>query len=193
MNNFLRAYNITIIYVSGLTILGFIGYYSLDFPIAKASRIGTLYGFAVGVVLNIIPAFYIMLKLNKESQPSTIPQKSKKSQKPKKPQKASSTPTTKKAPLSSSIMKEMYLLLDKEMAFDVSLHSILDQSLGTLLNTNKHRGTFSVRTAHQVIDFEVYPLTRHTSKLNIKAQKQNDTFNNILSYIKNKESSILTY
>jgi len=95
--------------------------------------------------------------------------------------------------LSISAIKEMYLLLDKEMAFDLSIESITQQSIGSLLSSNKHRGAFSVRTEHQTIDFEVQPLTRHTSKLNIKAQKQNDTFNDILTYIKNKEASLITY
>jgi hypothetical protein len=188
MSNFLRAYNLTLIYVAGLTILGFIGYYSMEFPIAKASSIGTLYGFMVGVVLNIIPAFFVALKLKKET---TSPKKTVSKSQKRQPKKEHTNVHQK--PLSSSFIKEMYLLLDKEMAFDVALQSILNQSLGTLLNTNKHRGAFSVRTAHQTIDFEIQPLTRHTSKVNIKAQKQNDTFKDILKYIKEKEASVLTY
>jgi hypothetical protein len=187
MNNFLRAYNFTLIYVAGLSILGFIGYYSMDFPIEKAVKIGTLYGFMVGVVANIIPAFLVMLRLNKELE---TPQNDiKKAKQPLKKEHTNVPNNT----LSISAIKEMYLLLDKEMAFDVSLQSVLEQSLGTLLNSNKHRGSFSVRTEHQTIDFEILPLTRHTSKVNIKAQKQNDTFNDILTYIKNKEASVLTY
>jgi hypothetical protein len=187
MNNFLRAYNITIIYVAGLTILGFIGYYSLEFPIAKASRIGTLYGFVVGIILNIIPAFFIMLKFKKKSHLLTTPQKSQKSQK------VSSTPTTKKTPLSSSIIKEVYLLLDKDMAFDISLQSVLEQSLGKLLDKNKNKGIFSIKTDYQRIDFEILPLTKHTSKLTIKPQTYNYTVLQILSFIKNKEVSLLSY
>ena len=187
MNNFLRAYNFTLIYVAGLSILGFIGYYSMDFPLEKATKIGTLYGFMVGVVVNIIPAFLVMLRLNKELEtPQVEPKKAKQ------PLKKEHTNVPNNT-LSISAIKEMYLLLDKEMAFDLSIESITQQSIGSLLSSNKHRGAFSVRTEHQTIDFEVQPLTRHTSKLNIKAQKQNDTFNDILTYIKNKEASVLTY
>jgi len=187
MNNFFRAYNFTLIYVAGLSILGFVGYYSMDFPIENATKIGTLYGFMVGVVVNIIPAFLVMLRLNKESEaPQVEPKKAKQ------PLKKEHTNVPNNT-LSKSAIKEMYLLLDKEMAFDLSLQSVLEQSLGILLNSNKYRGSFSVKIEHQTIDFEIQPLTRHTSKLNIKAQKQNDTFNDILTYIKNKEASLLAY
>jgi hypothetical protein len=187
MSNFLRAYNLTLIYVAGLTILGFIGYYSLEFSIAKASRIGTLYGFIIGVVLNIIPALFVAKRIKQDENMQQTTTSTQKKQFPKEHTNVSQKPT------SSSFIKEMYLLLDKEMAFDVALQSILNQSLGILLNTNKHRGAFSVRTTHQTIDFEIQPLTRHTSKVNIKVQKQNDTFKDILKYIKEKEASILTY
>jgi len=187
MNNFLSAYTFTLIYVVGLSILGFIGYYSIDFPIEKAARIGTLYGFMVGIVVNIIPAFLLLFRLNKELE--TPRNNNKKAKQP--PKKEYINMPNKS--ISSYVTKEMYLLLDKEMAFDLSVESVTQQSVGSLLSGNKHKGLFSVKTEYQTIDFEIQSLTRHTSKINIKTQKHNDAFRDILTYIKKREASLLAY
>ena len=187
MKSFLRAYNYTLVPVVGLIIVLFIVYYTTQFPVEKAMRIGTLYGFLVGIVFNILPALIVLVKLNSNAKRESEVDDSKTTSREK------HIPTTKMPKVQASFVQELYLLMDREMAFDVSLQSILEQSLGTLLNTNKHRGLFSVRTEHQTMDFEIQPLTRHTSKVNIKAQRRNDTFDSILQYIKTKEASILTY
>jgi len=188
MKKFLQAYSYTLVPIVGLIIIMFIIYYSTQFSIEKAIRIGTLYGFLLGIVVNILPASIVFVKLNNYKPENNVKKHHKKVSKSEQDSLSTNVPKSQ-----ASFMQELYIIMDKEMAFDMSLQSILEQSLGTLLNTNKHRGVFSVRTKHQTMDFEIQQLTRHTSKINIKAQKRNDTFDKILNYIKSKELSMLTY
>jgi len=193
MKNFLRAYNYTLVPVVGILIVLCSAYihFTKQIPIDKAFKLGTLYGFFIGIATNVVAAWIVLWKLNHPSKQKTLRKTNTKSQNQRELTKV--TPTRIRNTQINTFLKEMYLLVDKEMAFDISLDTIVENSFGTPTDTNKHRGTFSVRTKKQTIDFEVQPLTRHTSKLNIKAQKHNETFTSILSGIKAKEFSILSY
>jgi len=192
MRDFLRAYNYTLVPVVGVLVFLCSVYihFSQQISIEKAIKLGTLYGFFIGLVVNIFAGAILLWRVTHPSKT-----KSKKRTKQSKNARELSTVTPTKIPNTqvSTFLKEMYLLVDKEMAFDISLQAIMEHSLGTPSDTNKHRGFFSLRTKNQTIDFEIQPLTRHTSKLNIKTQKRSDVFDKILKYIKEKELSILSY
>jgi len=190
MKNFIRTYTYTLVPTAILIIIGFIIFYSTQFSLNKSISLGTLHGFMAAIILNIIPAFVMLDKLKYKSTKST---KSTKTQTLQNRQDLSKKVELKTNEKDTSTNHSLYLLLDFEKSFDLSIDSILRQSLGTILKHDKHRGFISVRAAYQTIDFELKPLTRHTAKVDIKAQKDNETLHSILSYIKNKERSFLNY
>jgi len=189
MKNFIRAYTYTLVPTAIVVILGFVLFYLTQFSLSKSASLGTLHGFVVTLVLNIIPAFILIDKNKKNIKTKTKTRNNDIIKKQKNLQKTDIR-QNKKEP---NTKYSLYLLLDSQKAFDLSINAIIKQSLGTILNHDKHRGFLSVRAAYQTIDFEVKPLTRHTAKVDIKAQKDNETLHSILSYIKNKELSFLNY
>ena len=193
MNDFFRAYNYTLIYTSGITILSFIGFYATKLPITQASSIGILYGFLLGATINIIPAIFIFFKLKK---PKQIDNKEEVIQKSTSSQKADNlyqeSPDANKTE-SISTLKEIYFLANPELTYDILIDIINKLSFGNIINENQTKLLFSLKTEHQIIDFEIRPLTRHTTKINIKLQKSNDSSNNLISYIKQREYSLLNY
>jgi len=193
MKNFLRAYNYTLVPVVGVFIALCSVYIHLTqgLVLDKALKLGTIYGFFIGLVSNVLAASLLLWKIKHKAEQE---EKAKEKEKIKiQKEKPKVSPTRIPNNAISHIVKEMYLLVDKDMAFDISLQTIIDYALGKPTETNKHRGVFSVRTKDQTIDFEIQPLTRHTAKLNIKSQKQNEVLSDIIRYIKERESSLLSY
>jgi hypothetical protein len=197
MKNFFRAYTFSLTPTAILSIAGAIFYYTTQFSINKAISIGTLNGFMIALIINILPAFIILSRLDKPAKVSKRKQKIKTKDKDKQPLKtinqSNNIQNTPKKIKNSHTIHSLYLLLDKEKALDLSIDAILNQSLGTILDKEPKRGFVSARTAHQIINFNIQPLTRHTAKVEIDAQQNNTTLNKILNYIKQKESFYLNY
>jgi len=193
MKKFIKAYTFTLTPTAMIVIIASIAYYTTQLSFNKAISIGTLNGFIIAGIINIIPAIITFRKIDKVSQT-----KPKKKQKRKKDITQKTNQSQQHSQISSNQNNQhkiysLYLLLDKEKAFDLSINSIVNQSLGSILNKDHHRGIISARTAHQIINFNIQSLTRHTAKVEINAQQDNNTLKDILTYIKQKESSFITY
>jgi len=188
MKNFIKAYTYTLVPSAIVIILGFILFYTTQFSLNKSISLGTLHGFVATIILNIIPTFIMLDKIKKNLKTQSLKNNNSIQQR-QSLEKTEIMQDRKDTHLNYSL----YLLLDFEKAFDLSINSIIKQSLGTVLKHDKNRGFVSVRASHQTIDFEVKPLTRHTAKLDIKAQQNNKTLQEILTYIKTKEASFLQY
>jgi len=179
MKNFIRAYTYTLVPTAVIVIFGFILFYSAQFSLNKSISLGTIHGFLATLAVNLLSASMILHKVTSKTQKSN------------KTRSRSRNVDDEIEGLGTQ--HSLYLLLDCEKAFDLIINSIIKQSLGSVLSHDKHRGFLSARTLHQTIKFEIKRLTRHTSEINIKAQKHNDTLKTILTYIKDKEKAYLQY
>jgi len=176
MKNFIRAYTFTLVPMAIVLISALSIYYATQFSLNKSISLGTLQGFIASIILNFIPAFLMLDRFDNKPKVQKVQKKSQE-------EKIDGLSTE----------HSLYLLLDCEKTFDLIINSILKQYLGTILSHDKHRGFLSARTLHQTINFEIKKLTRHTSKIEIKAQKANKTLKSILTYIKDKEKAYLQY
>ena len=89
--------------------------------------------------------------------------------------------------------QKLILLMDQELAFEVAIHSIIDQDIGDVSQGNKRKGTISISTPEQMIEIAISILTKHTSQVKIKAETYNSSVEQIIHYLKNKEHSFLQY
>ena len=153
-------------------------FFSMSYDLDKALKLGILAGFILGLGFSIIMSS-ILLTIRKVrvkhihmTQPdSHITHE------------ASNEP----------IDKKLILLMDKELAFEVALYSIIDQDIGEVTKGSKRKGTISIYTPEQMIDISISSLTKHTSQLKVKADSYNMSVQKVINYLKLKEQSFLQY
>ncbi len=84
--------------------------------------------------------------------------------------------------------------MDKDLAFEVALFSIIDQNLGdAATKETKEKNSITLRTYNESIQIITTELTRHTAQIVIKGLKNSQEMQRIISYIKEKEYSFLQY
>jgi len=153
-------------------------YFTLDYGFGKALKLGTLAGFLSGLGFSAVMATVLLFMRKVQSA-----------------HKISNDPNAAISHRSEngSIDKQFILLMDKVMAFDVLIQSIIDQKLGEVGKGSKRKGTITVHTPEQSIDISVAKLTEHTSQVHIKAEAYSEPLKQIINYTKLKEHSFLQY
>jgi hypothetical protein len=91
------------------------------------------------------------------------------------------------------IDRQLMLLMDKELAFEVSLYAITDQHIGKISHEDRNKGSILIHTPKESISLAISPLTRHTSKMEIKANTDSKNVQRIITYLKAKERSFMDY
>lgn len=164
--------------ISALFIVMATGYFMMDYDLSKALKLGTLSGFLSAIVFSLFIAAVLLLI-----------------------RKARSAHNAKSNPESTIIHesengpfdKTFILLMDKVIALEVLVHSVIDQKLGNIKHGDKDERTITVHTPEDTIDISVMQLTDHTSKVKIKADKYSPGVQKIINYTKMKERSFLQY
>ena len=173
MKNFIQAYIFTLVPTTMLSIISFsLYYYFNQFSFSKSMSIGTLQGFVIALVLNILPALVLWYKTNHNTQPK-IKENNQKN--------------------NIDLQYSLYILLDYEKAFELVINAIGKQSVGKILNSDKHKGILFVKTKYQTIKFKINKLTRHTAEIRLQTQQDTNILQDILFYIKDKEKAYLQY
>ena len=164
--------------VSALFVAAAIVYYSLNYDLDEAIKLGVLTGFFLGIGFSTVMTglLLVMRKLHTSDSQET------------KAEVASVQELT-----NEPVNQKLILLMDRELAFDVAIHSIIDQHIGKVNKGNKRKGTISIRTPEQMIEIAVSSLTKHTSQIEVKADAHNIGVEKIIHYIKLKENSFLQY
>jgi len=178
MRAFFNLFLSLVLPVTVLFIVLATGYFTLDYDLGKAFKLGTLTGFITGILFSAVMATVLLFM-----------------------RKARVAHSIKNDPHSAithefengSIDKQFILLMDKVMAFDILIQSIIDQKLGEVGKGNKRQGTITVHTPEQSIDISVAKLTEHTSQVHIKAEAYSEPLKQIINYTKIKEYSFLQY
>ena len=164
--------------ISALFISIAIGYFMMDYDLSKALKLGTLSGFIVAVVFSFLMAAVLLLMRKARSART---EKSK----------PESTITHKHE--NGMLDKTFILLMDRVIALEVLVHSVIDQKLGNIKHGDKDKRTITVYAPEHTIDISITQLTDHTSEVKIKANTYSPSVKKIINYTKMKESSFLNY
>ncbi len=177
MRAFINLFLSILIPLSILSIIASIGYFSLNYDLSKAIKLGMLSGAMVGIGLSFIVAIALFIKrllqkthIKKKNEPVIVHEGS-------------------NGPIDTSLL----LLMDRELAFEVALHSIIDQDIGEVTKGDKQKGTISIHTPEQLINIAVSKLTKHTARIELKADTYSKGVQKIIEYLKLKEHSFLQY
>ena len=164
--------------ISALFISLSTGYFMMDYDLSKALKLGTLSGFITAVVFSFFMAAVLLFMRKarlahavKNNPESTIIHESE----------------------NGPLDKTFILLMDKAIAFEVLVHSVIDQKLGNIKQGEKGKKTITVHTPEHTIDISVIPLTDHTSEVKIKSNIYSPSVKKIINYTKMKELSFLQY
>jgi hypothetical protein len=178
MRHYLNLLLSIVLPISVLFVIAATFYFSLSYDLGKALKLGTIAGVLTGVGFSTIMAAILLIlrKVRTKHIEITHPESH-----------------IIHEPSNGAIDKKLMLLMDKELAFEVAIHSIIDQNIGKVTKGSKRQGTISIHTPEQIIHIAISSLTRHTSKIELKAAAYNNKVEQIINYIKLKENSFLQY
>jgi hypothetical protein len=182
MRAFINLFLTILLPVSILFIIIAIFYFLTNYDLTKAIRLGTVSGMLTALGFSFILAIIVFIVrslrlFRRENTTETIQENS-----------IVDSPT-----LHTAIDKKVMLLMDKELAFEVSVYAILDQNIGDIVNGDKSKGSIAVRTPEESISISVSSLTKHTSQVMIKANFYSSHIKQIIHYLKLQEHSFIQY
>jgi len=159
-------------------------YYSLghDHSFKNSLWLGTIMGIMVGIITSAV-ASLILAAI--EAKSNTSPLAAKELQ--------GLQSLNDGVHIPSSESKILMVLMDKDLAFEVVLHSVVKYAMGEIHHKDKKSGSITVSTKASTIDIYIFALTKHTSKIEIKSDYYNREIHKIIDFIKEKEKSFITY
>ena len=182
-------------------------YFSMNFDFTKAIKLGILAGVMIGVAFSLVVALVILIvrvirtyKIRaKVVSPAAKTMNSPITLDPtiyeKKHQSTQANLSNKPIPEpnSDSIEEKFMLLMDKELAYEVSLNSINHQNIGDIIHQNKEKGSILLRSKNEEIKINISSLTKHTAQVLISSTIDNSNMKNIIAMLKEKEHSFMQY
>ena len=181
-------------------------YYSTSFAFSKAIRLGTIAGVLVGISVSLLLALILVIirvirNYKRKSvvlSPAFAPGKASIVLDPtiyeKKTQTVQKVPHPQERTLQSDEIEEKFMLLmDKELAYEVSLNAINHGNIGDIVHENKEEGSILLRSRDEEIRLTISSLTKHTSEVQISSTIDNSTMKNIIAMLKEKEHSFIQY
>ena len=178
MRPFINLFLSIILPISALFTVAATVFFTLSYDLGKALKLGTVTGVLTGLGFSVIMTSILLLMRKVRAKHIEITQ----------PESNMIHEST-----NGSADKNFILLMDKELAFEVALYSIIDQSIGEVTEGSKRDGTISIHTPEQMISIAISPLTKHTSQIKVKADAYNMSVQKIINYLKFKENSFLQY
>ena len=164
--------------ISALFVIAATIYFSLNYNLDKAIKLGVLTGFIIGLGFSFIMSGVLLIMRKVRTKHIYMTQ----------PESHIVHEST-----NGPIDKKLLLLMDRELAFEVTIHSIIDQNIGKVTTGSKRNGTISISTPEQMIGISISSLTKHTSQLEVKADAYSENVQQIINYLKLKEQSFLQY
>jgi hypothetical protein len=180
-------------------------YFSMNFDFTKAIKLGILAGVMIGVSFSLLMAILILVvriinqyKRNK----TTFVSKSEEIKAPvtlnptlyeKKHKSTQANLPHDNTPSKGIIEEKFMLLMDKAMAFEVSLNSINHTKIGDIIQQNKNEGFILLQSKNEEIKINISTLTRHTAQVLISSSLDNNNIKDIIAMLKEKEHSFMQY
>jgi len=208
MRTFLHLFIGLMIPLSGLFMVAATFYFKLDYSFTKAMRLGVLSGFFVALAVSFVTAIFLSImragkqvpintkkkkrKSISETHEKPIPAASGKVSSTKSSTEEKSETEVSATPLKAPTFKSM-LLMDKEVAREITIYSIEAQTIGTITNLEKAEEILHVQTGDELMHIRISSLTKHTTQVSIAAKPDSQHAQKILDYLKEKEYSFLHY
>ncbi len=92
-----------------------------------------------------------------------------------------------------SIEEKFMLLMDKTLAYEISLNSIEQEKIGEIIHQDKEEGSILLRSKEEEIKITISSLTKHTAQVLISSSIDNSNMKNIITMLKKKEHSFMQY
>jgi len=180
-------------------------YFITSFEFSKALRLGIIAGVLIGISVSLILALILLIirvvrqyKVRSEILSSTTTRPSTQvvldpTIYEKKHQSIQENFNKENKLLTDSIEEKFMLLMDKELAYEVSLASINKQKIGAIIHQNKEDGSILLRSKEEEMKITISSLTKHTAQVIISSSIDNRNMKNIISILKEKEHSFMQY
>jgi len=180
-------------------------YFAMNFDFTKAIKLGILAGVIIGIAFSLVMALIILILrtirtykirtkiLTPNTQKINSPITLDPTIYEKKHQSTQANLANEAIVESDSIEEKFMLLMDKELAYEVSLNSISHQNIGDIIHQNKEDGSILLRSKNEEIKINISSLTKHTAQVLISSTIDNSNMKNIISMLKEKEHSFMQY
>ena len=167
-----------------------IGYFTFDYSFSKAMKLGILSGVLLGIGISLVMAFLLLIlrKVQREehSEIAYIEEEV---------TVATANKTQTNAKVQTDLSKELkcMLLMDRELTFNVILNALKKNKDFVLSFSDPKKGTLHIETKEGMIQTSITSLTKHTSQIILHAQNNVKPIRNLISQLKEKETSFLQY
>ncbi len=155
-------------------------YYSMEFTFSTAIKIGILTGVLSSSLFSLVlGAIILLIPKTQLNKPKTFKEH--------------------KENFNTDIVspqvkeKRFILLMDRELAYEVSLQSMQHQNVGEIINHNKDKGLILLKDDLKELKINITTLTKHTSEIIITSTLGHHFIKDIISLIKTKERLFLHY
>jgi len=168
-------------------------YYSMEFAFSKAIKLGIVTGVLSSGLFALVLAAVILLVRKIQSNTPKVPSTPfNKNKIPKilKEHKENFDTTMVKTP---SKEQKFILLMDRELAYEVSLQSMEDQNVGEIIYQNKDKGLILLKDDLKELKINITTLTKHTAEIIITSTLDHHFIKDVMSLIKTKERLFLHY
>ncbi len=196
MQKFINLFLTLVLPVTILFIIVASIYFSMSFEMNKAIKLGILTGVLSGTGFSVImtSVLLFMRRMHHTAhQRQEVYQASDAEEV--KTEANSNLLSSKKTsyPTDTLMDQKILLLMDKELAFEVALHAVMDQNIGEISNADKNKRSIVIHAENETIALSITSVTKHTSEVLITALPNSTNVQNIISYLKEKEYSFLDY
>jgi len=163
MQTFIRAYTYTFIMTTIICSIVIFVFFN------KTLNISILYGFFTAIPLNLIPS-YVWYRKHLRYHILDIQTSNHINQ-----------------------LKKLYLLTDYKQTLTLLYDYITSSKEFKIIKNYKDKGIIEISIQDTLLNFDIQPLTKHTSALQISLDGDETHLKNILTYIKSKETDLLNY
>ena len=169
-------------------------YYSLNFPFSKAIKLGIVTGVLSSTLFALLLAAVLLLLRKSQGNNAKAHKKTSFS--------VNNVPKILKEHQENfdtniakpqAIEKKFILLMDRELAYEVSLQSMHHQNVGEIIYQNKDKGLILLKEDLKEFKINITSLTKHTAEIIITSTLDHHFLKNIMILIKNKEHHFLSY
>jgi len=180
-------------------------YFAMSFDFSKAVKLGILAGVLSSVAFSLIMALILLitrfirrLMFTKriKSEPHRkmkMPIKQDPTIYEKKHQSIRNNNTSNPADNPASVVETFMLLMDRELAYEVSLTAISDQKMADVMKENEKEKSIQLRTDDEEINIKISSLTKHTAQVLISSTIDKENIRKIITILKEKEHSFMQY
>ncbi len=211
MRAYLHLFFGLLIPLSALFVVISVLYFKIEYDFTKALRLGVLTGIMVSLAVSFITSIFLQIKRliqnhtlspRKAKMKASIKRDTKKIKKAKvRKTKKDTLPIDKEEEINETSEKEtnksigqtVMLLMDQELAYEVTLNAIKYHSIGNINTGDSSQNTILVKNKKESLKITFTAPTKHTAKVAIETESNTKSVQKIITYLKEKEHSFLQY